>query len=113
MQLGFPDMGAVFVDQRDERALSSAIAMTQSGRKFQTASATTHDDNFVLFAHSNARDQVGQFGPRNQATWNAASYENPRWKSLNEFGVIGNPNAKFTEIGCRRDLQDEIAWQQG
>ena len=51
MQLGFPNVGAVFVDQRDERALTSAIAMSQPGREFQTASPTTHDDNFVLFAH--------------------------------------------------------------
>jgi hypothetical protein len=53
-------VGAVFIDQRDERALSSAIATSELGREFQTASATTHDDNFVLFAHFYARDQVNQ-----------------------------------------------------
>jgi hypothetical protein len=60
MQLGFPNVCAVFIDQRDERALTSAIATSELGREFQTASATTHDDNFVLFVHFYARDQVKQ-----------------------------------------------------
>jgi hypothetical protein len=44
------------------------MATPQSGREFQTASATSHDDNFVLFAHFHALDQVAQFSPGNPAT---------------------------------------------
>ena len=68
VQLGFPDVGAIFIDQRDERALTSAMAVSQPRREFQTASATSHDDNFVLFAHFHARDQVAHFSPGNPAT---------------------------------------------
>jgi hypothetical protein len=61
MQLGFPNMGAVFVDQRDERSLASAIGISKSGRQFQTASAAPHDDDFVLCAHVHAHDQIDKF----------------------------------------------------
>jgi hypothetical protein len=44
-------MGAVFVDQGDERALTAAVGMTQAGGKFQTTRAAAHNDYFVLFAH--------------------------------------------------------------
>jgi len=68
MQLGFPDVGAVFVDQRDERPLSTAIGTSQSGSEFETACAATHDDDFVLCAHIVARDLVEKFGVRNQTS---------------------------------------------
>jgi hypothetical protein len=55
MQLGFPNVRAVFVDQGDQRTLVPAIGMSQSGREFQSPSAATHDDDFVLFAHRSAR----------------------------------------------------------
>jgi hypothetical protein len=73
MQLGFPNVGAVFIDQRDKRALSSAIATSELGREFQTASATTDDDNFVLFVHFYAGDQVKQFRLGHQTASNATS----------------------------------------
>jgi hypothetical protein len=44
-------MGAVFIDQGNKRALTPAIGPSQSGGEFQTASAATHDDDFVLCAH--------------------------------------------------------------
>jgi hypothetical protein len=44
-------VGAVFIDQRDERPTTTAVGSSQSGGEFQTASAATHDDDFVLFAH--------------------------------------------------------------
>jgi hypothetical protein len=50
MQLGFPNVCAVFIDQGDNCTLASAIGMSQSGREFQSPSAATHDDDFVLFA---------------------------------------------------------------
>jgi hypothetical protein len=106
MQLGFPNVGAVFIDQRDERALSSAIATSELGREFQTASATTHDDNFVLFVHFYARDQVNNFRRGHQETTNATSQEQPRLKSLNEFGVKRNKNDKLAEIAYP-ELQDD------
>jgi hypothetical protein len=55
MQLGLPNVCAVFIDQGDKCALVSAIGMPQSGREFQTPSAAAHDDDFVLFAHVSAR----------------------------------------------------------
>lgn len=61
MQLGFPNMGAVFVNQGDERSLAPAIGISKSGRQFQTASAAPHDDDFVLCAHVHARDQIDKF----------------------------------------------------
>jgi hypothetical protein len=61
MQLGFPNMGAVFIDQRDERPLTSAIGSPKSGGEFQTASATTHDDDFVLYAHLKVRNLLDEF----------------------------------------------------
>jgi hypothetical protein len=112
MQLGFPNVGAVFIDQRDKRALTSAIATSELGRELQTASATTHDDNFVLFAYFHARDQVNQFRLEHQATSNATSQEQPRLKSLNEFGVKRNTNDKLAEIAYP-ELQDDIEWRQG
>jgi hypothetical protein len=72
MQLGFPNMGAVFIDQGDERPLTPAIATSQPGREFQTASAATHDDDFVLCTHFDARDLLERFSAGNQATRNAA-----------------------------------------
>jgi hypothetical protein len=68
MQLGFPNMGAVFIDQSDERPLTPAIGSTQTGGEFQTASAATHDDDFVLCAHLNARDLLDIFSAGNQLT---------------------------------------------
>jgi hypothetical protein len=44
-------VGAVFIDQRDERSLTTSVGTSQSGGEFQAASAATHDDDFVLFAH--------------------------------------------------------------
>jgi hypothetical protein len=61
-------MGPVFIDQRDERPLTSAIGASQSGGKFQTASAATHDDDFVLCAHGYARNLLDKFSAGNQAT---------------------------------------------
>jgi hypothetical protein len=55
MQFGFPNVRAVFVDQGDQRTLLSAIGLSQSGCEFQSPSAATHDDDFVLFAHVSAR----------------------------------------------------------
>jgi hypothetical protein len=55
MQLGLPNVCAVFIDQGDNCTLVSAIGMSQSGREFQSPSAATHDDDFVLFAHVSAR----------------------------------------------------------
>jgi hypothetical protein len=55
MQLGLPNVCAVFIDQGDNCTLVSAIGMSQSGREFQSPSAATHDDDFVLFAHASAR----------------------------------------------------------
>jgi hypothetical protein len=51
MQLGFPNVCAVFIDQGDNCTIVSAIGMSQSGREFQSPSAATHDDDFVLFAY--------------------------------------------------------------
>jgi hypothetical protein len=55
MQLGLPNVCAVFIDQGDNCTLVSAIGMSQSGCEFQSPSAATHDDDFVLFAHVSAR----------------------------------------------------------
>jgi hypothetical protein len=55
MQLGLPNVCAVFIDQGDNCTLVSAIGMSQSGREFQSPSAATHDNDFVLFAHVSAR----------------------------------------------------------
>jgi hypothetical protein len=46
---------AVFVDQGHKGTLLSAIGLSQSGCEFQSPSAATHDDDFVLFVHRSAR----------------------------------------------------------
>jgi hypothetical protein len=60
-------MGAIFIDQGDKRALASAIGLAQPGGQFETASATSYDNNFVLCIHLYARVQVNQVGAGNQA----------------------------------------------
>lgn len=55
MQLGLPNVRAVFVYQGDERALATAVGMSQSGGQFQPPGAATDDDDFVLCAHLLAR----------------------------------------------------------
>ncbi len=85
-------MGAVFIDQGNERPITSAAGPSQPGCEFQTASAATHDDDFVLCAHWYARNLYGQFSAGDQATCNAAFQGHPEFCSLYEMTGMCNPN---------------------
>jgi hypothetical protein len=81
VQFGFPNVGAIFIDQRDLRTLISAVSFPQSGRKFQPPCAATHDDDFVLCAHFHDFDKVS----KSSSGGRAALIQTPRDMLRKEF----------------------------
>jgi hypothetical protein len=108
MQLGFPNMGAVFIDQSDERPLTPAIGSSQTGGEFQTASAATHDDDFVLCAQFKRSRSARYFQCGKSIDVKCRSQRHPKLSSLYEFTKMRNSHEELHKIAAGLHSRAEV-----